>query len=66
MKRRDFDLDYVNDIALMHDNAQTIQRKLDRLAIELSRHGMDLGPSKCKVLFQDWQDHVPALTLHDG
>ncbi|MBM6549315.1 reverse transcriptase family protein [Streptococcus dysgalactiae subsp. equisimilis] len=57
------DLEYADDIALLGDNPQATQNALDRLAIEVSRYGMCFAPSKCKVLFQDWQEPVPALTL---
>ena len=40
-----------------------IQDALGRLAIEASRYGMHFGPSKCKVLVQDWQGSVPAFIL---
>lgn len=42
---------------------QTIKHEMERLVIEVSRYSMWLAPSKCKVLFQDWQKPVPALTL---
>ena len=60
---RVFDLEYADDIALLSDNTQAAQQALNRLAIEVSRYGMCFAPSKCKVLLQDWQEPVPALTL---
>ena len=60
---RAVDLEYADDIALLSDNAQALQNVLNHLAIEVSRFGMCFAPSKCKVLLQDWQEPVPALTL---
>jgi exonuclease III len=62
---RVLDLEYADDIALLSDNTQAIQNALNRLAIEVSRYGMHFGPSKCKVLLQDWQEPVPAFTIGD-
>ena len=58
------DLDYADDIALLGDNPQVVQTALNRLAIEASRFGMFFAPTKSKVLLQDWQDPVPALTIN--
>ncbi|CAH8600719.1 unnamed protein product [Schistosoma mattheei] len=59
------DLEYADDIVLLCDNAQGMQSALNQLAISVRRYGMCFGPSKCKVLLQDWQDSNPVLTL-DG
>lgn len=60
---RDFELTYADDITLLSDDAQVIQRVLDRLAIEVSRYGMCFVPSNCKVLVQERQEPAPTLTL---
>jgi hypothetical protein len=57
------DLEYADDIALLGNNAQDLQETLNRLAFEASRYGLYFAPAKCKMLVQDWQGPVPALTL---
>lgn len=47
-------LEYAGNIALFSHDAQTIQRALDHLVIEVSRLGM------CKVRVQDGQQPLPA------
>ncbi|CAH8849866.1 unnamed protein product [Trichobilharzia szidati] len=42
---------------------QAAQIALNQLAISVCKYGMCFAPSKCKVLLQDWQEPVPALTL---
>lgn len=44
---RVFNFECADDIALASENAQPIQRELDRLTIEVSRYGISLAPSKC-------------------
>lgn len=58
-----FDLEYVDDIALLCDDTQAMHSALNHLAISVCRHGMCIAPLKCKILLQGWQDRDSALTL---
>lgn len=60
---RVFDLEYADDIVLVANSSQDMQRALDRLAIEVVRYGLRFAPSKCKILLQDWQGVAPVITL---
>lgn len=57
------DLEYADDIALLGENTEALQRLLDRLVVEASKFGLSFSVSKSKVFVQDWQDPDPALTI---
>ena len=45
------------------DTAESAQLILDRLARAVIPFGMCFAPSKCKVMYQDWDSSEPPLTL---
>lgn len=49
-----FDTEYANDVFLLCDNAQTIQRKLRRLVTKASWCGICFATSKYKLSVQVW------------
>lgn len=63
---KDVHLEYASDIALSSDNLQALKLLLDCSAIEVSRCGMGLVPSKCQVFLKDWQQPGLAITLCVG
>ncbi|CAH8499031.1 unnamed protein product [Schistosoma haematobium] len=56
-------LEYMDDIALLCDNAQSMQSALNQLTINARRYAMCFAPSKCKALLQDWQEPNSVLIL---
>lgn len=53
---------YADDVTLLGDNFQVVQAALYHLSAEVSMYGIQLAPSKCKVLFRDCQGGPTALT----
>ncbi|VDP89881.1 unnamed protein product [Echinostoma caproni] len=47
-----FDLKYVDDIVLLHEDLGKLKALLDRLSDSLAMFGMCFAPSKCKMLLR--------------
>ena len=58
------DLEYVGDVVCLFHTAESAQLILDRLARAVIPFGMCFAPSKCKLMYQDWDSPEPPLTLN--
>ena len=64
MGERLCDLEYADDVVCLFDTAESAQLISDRLAKAVIPFGMCFAPSKCKVMYQDWDSPEPPLTLN--
>ena len=64
MGERLCDLEYADDVVCLLDTAESAQLILDRLARAVIPFGVCFAPSKCKVMYQDWDSPEPPLTLN--
>ena len=64
MGERLCNLEYADDVVCLFDTAESAQLILDRLARAVIPFGMCFAPSKCQVMYQDWDSPEPPLTLN--
>ena len=64
MGERLCDLEYADDVVCFYDTAESAQLILDRLTGAIIPFGVCFAPSKCKVMYQDWDSSEPSLNLN--
>jgi hypothetical protein len=57
------DIEYADDIVLLGQSEEIMQRFLNKLSDTARIFGMKFAPSKCKVLLQDWVGGNPNLAI---
>ena len=57
------DIEYADDIVLLGQSEEIMQRFLNKLSDTARMFGMKFAPSKCKVLLQDWVGGNPNLAI---
>ena len=64
MGERLWDLEYGCDVVCLFDTAESAHLISDRLVRVIIPFGMCFAPSKCKVMYRDWDSPEPPLPMN--